>query len=83
MRIKVAELISNIDFLAERWCESRNLEPLRLLLNAKASLNGLTDGWAEFRTNLQAIRVNHGREMPEEEMDALVEAIHTADKALS
>ena len=78
----MAELHSHIEFLANRWCSSRNFEPLRLLLNAKASLNGLTDGWAECRTNLQSIRVNHGRGMSEEEMNALIEAIHIADKAM-
>lgn len=78
----MSELNTHIEFLADRRCESRNLEPLRPLLNAKASLKGLTDGWAEFRSNLQTVRAQHSREMPEAEMDALMKAIHIADRAL-
>ena len=78
----VTELYSHIEFLTDRWCESRNLEPLRLLLNAKASLNGLTDGWAEFRSNLKTIRARFSQDLPEGELNALISAICIADSAL-
>lgn len=76
------DLNKRIRFLADSWCESRNLEPLRLLLNARASLNGLTDGWEELRRNLQTIRSRYSDNLPEEEIDALVSAIHIADEVL-
>ena len=80
--VPMTELYSHIKFLTDRWCESRNLEPLRLLLNARASLNGLTDGWAEFRRNLKAIRARYSQDLPEGELDALISAICIADSAL-
>ena len=78
----MTELNDHVEFLADRWCESPRLEPLRLLLNAKASLNGLTDGWQDFRSALRSIRAVHGSELPREEFDRLVSAIHITDEAL-
>ena len=78
----MTELIEYVDFLVNRWCESRNLEPLRMLLNGKESLNGLTDGWEEFRFELRTIRAQFAHELPEDEIDSLVAAIDIADEAL-
>ena len=76
------ELEKQINFLIQRWCDARTLEPLRLLLNARASLNGLTDGWEAFRFEMKTIRASHSSELTEEELDAVIELLHLAETAL-
>jgi len=41
------------DHLIDNWCERKELGPLRLILNGRASLNGLTDGYEECLYELQ------------------------------
>ena len=78
----MSDLYKKMDFLIEQWCESRKLEPLRRLLNGKASLNGLTDGWEELRRELKTIRSLHRHELKEDELDALVDILHMVEDAL-
>ncbi|MEL7025035.1 MAG: hypothetical protein AAGL69_14970 [Pseudomonadota bacterium] len=77
------DLQRHLEFLTDRWCARRTLEPLRRLLNARAALNGLTDGWSDFRFELQSIRADFQSDLESDEFDALVDAIDIADNALS
>ena len=78
----MTELQNRYEFLVDRWCEGRNLEPLRFLLNAHASLNGLTDGWADFHTDVRSIKARYASKLPNDELEAVVDLICIADKAL-
>ena len=78
----MTDIQSHFEFLIERWCERRALNPLRYLLSARASLNGLTDGWEDFRTNIRSIRARYSAELPEDELTAVIELIGIANKGL-
>jgi hypothetical protein len=65
-----------IRFLIDRWCERRELEPLRRLLNGRASINGLTDGWNEMRDELRTIRARHKALLKDDELSAVIEITH-------
>lgn len=76
------DLHAKLDFLIERWCAGRKLEPLRRLLNGKASINGMTDGWEELRRELMTIRARHASELASDEIDTLVAALHAVEDLL-
>ncbi len=78
----MSNIHQNIDFLIERWCDTRKLEPLRRLLNGKASINGLTDGWEDLRQELKTIRARYGRELEKNEFDTLVDTLHMVEDML-
>ena len=64
------------DRLIDGWCESKELRPLRHILNGKASLNGLTDGYEECLHTLRTIRAQHREDLTPKELDGLVDLIH-------
>lgn len=74
---------NKIEFLIDRWCDRRQLEPLRHILNARVSLNGLTDGWNDFLRDLKTIRTNYSKSIKDDEFEALVALIYEADKAVN
>ena len=74
------ELGDKIDFLIDRWCERRELQPLRRLLNGQASINGLTDGWFEMHDELKAIRAQDKAFLNDDEMDVIVELIQSIER---
>jgi hypothetical protein len=67
-------------FLIDRWCERRELEPLRRLLNGRASINGLTDGWNEMRDELRTIRAQHEALLKDDELSAVMELTHIIER---
>lgn len=77
--VKAEQFSERVHFLIDRWCERRELEPLRRLLNGRASINGLTDGWAEMRDELRAIRSQNKDNLKDDELDAVVELIHAIE----
>lgn len=78
----MSDIHRKIEFLIDRWCDSRKLEPLRRLLNAKASINGLTDGWEDLRQELKTIRAKHRNELKADEFDTIVDVLHMVEDIL-
>jgi len=77
-----SDISENLDFLIDRWCSRKELEPLRKVLNGKAGINGLTDGWAELLLELKSVRAQDKGNLQSEEYDMVVELIHTTEKIL-
>ncbi|HSS63660.1 MAG TPA: hypothetical protein VLS27_04445 [Gammaproteobacteria bacterium] len=69
-----------IRFLIDRWCERRELQPLRRLLNGQASINGLTDGWIEIRDELRTIRAQDKAVLRNDEMKVVAELIQDIEQ---
>ena len=76
------EFINNQQFLIDRWCSRKYLEPLRHLLNGQASLNGLSDGMCEMLHELKTIRANYSHELPNDEFEILVSLIHFVERSM-
>ncbi len=75
--------IKSFDYLRDQWCERRELRPLRHILNGRASLNGLTDGYEECVCALRTIRAEYRDSLSSEEFDAVIDLIHAIESALS
>ena len=78
----IAKFENNLDYLIEKWCSRKQLAPLRRILNAQASINGLTDGLEEMLLELKTIRSQHADELEKKEMDIVIELIHATEAAL-
>ncbi len=74
--------IKIFDHLIDHWCERRELRPLQRILNGRASLNGLTDGYEQCLYELRTIRAEHHDSLPPKELDDLISLIHTIESAL-
>ncbi len=74
------QLGEKIHFLIDRWCERRELQPLRRLPNGQASINGLTDGWIEMRDELRTIRAKDKAVLKNDEMDVVIELIQDIER---
>ncbi len=66
--------------MIDRWCERRELQPLRRLLNGQASINALTDGWYEMRDELRIIRAQDKAALNNDEMDVVIELIQSIER---
>lgn len=77
------QLGKKIHFLIDRWCERRELQPLRRLLNGQASINGLTDGWIELRDELRTIRAKDKAVLKNDEIDLVIELIQSIERDVS
>ncbi len=77
------ELGEKIHFLIDRWCDRRELRPLRRLLNGQASINALTDGWIEMRDELKAIRAQDKAVLKNDEMDIVIKLIQNIERDIS
>ena len=70
------------EYLIDRWCARKQLNPLRHILNGRSGLNGLTDGWESMLTDLKSIRSECKAELVKDEFDTLVELIHETEELL-
>ena len=70
------------EYLIDRWCARKQLKPLRLILNGRSGLNGLTDGWEAMLSDLKSIRAECKAELVKDEFDTLVELIHATEDLL-
>lgn len=70
------EIGAKIDYLVSAWCARKELVPLRHILNGAASINGLTDGWAELLAALRTIRAQCKDRITEQELDVVIELQH-------
>jgi len=77
-----SEFIKHQDLLIERWCDRRELKPLRRFLNGIAALNGLTDGFEDMLTELRTIRGLDRVCLKEDELEIVIELIHDIEDAL-
>jgi hypothetical protein len=66
--------------MIERWCDERKLGALSLLLPGYLSLNGLTDGWANFHDALKATRALGHEAFTTSDWKQLNDAIHWAEQ---
>ena len=80
--MKTDEFIKEQEYLIDKWCTRKELNPLRHILNGISSLNGLTDGLEEMLGELQTIRSQYAQEIAEDEMEAVVKLIHATEAAL-
>ena len=78
---RLAHLLGEkIRFLIDRWCDRRELQPLRRLLNGQASINGLTDGWIEIRDELRTIRAQDKAVLKNDELKVVAELIQNIEQ---
>ena len=75
----IAKFEKNLDYLIEQWCSRKQLAPLCHILNAQASLNGLTDGFEEMLLELKTIRSQNSNALDNNEMDIVIELIHATE----
>ena len=68
--------------LVDSLCELRALGSLRELLPHYPMHMGLTDEWAGLARALKTVRVQHGKNLPERQMELVVSLQHAAESAL-
>jgi len=78
-----AKYNKNLEYLIDKWCDRKELNSLRCILNGKASLNGLSDGWERMLTELKSIRFQYRDKLEGDELDIIVELIHTTESVLN
>ena len=76
------EFEEKLKLLVEAWCDRRELVPLRRILNGRAAINGLTDGWEALHDELRTIRAQNKDSLSENEVETVVELIHELDRML-
>ena len=55
-----------IEALIDRWCDRRDLQALRIILDGWPRVSGLTDEWARLMEALRSLRTE--RQLPEDEL---------------
>ena len=81
--MKSLNINEKLDYLIDRWCARKELQPLRKILNGQAEINGLTDGWQGLLLELKTIKAQDKEVIIKDEYDVVVTLIHETEKLLS
>jgi hypothetical protein len=77
------DIATDLQELADRWCERRALAPLRHFLPGYFALNGLSDGHHECITALKDVLALAKGDITPEERDEVKRLIRRLDAALA
>lgn len=65
--------------LIDSWCERRELDLLRTILNCYPRVSGLTDEWESLARGLKTIRVRYSDKLAAHELETVIAVQHLAE----
>ena len=75
-------LFQLLNDLVGRWCDRRELNTLRVILQGYPLVSPLTDGWEELRTALRTVRANGRDVLPAAELADVETALRLVERIL-